>query len=216
MSGEARQNDDMFQPRHALVLVLSFLLAVAMFAPVSAQDGGFTAGERARLLGGELVRRDLSRLEGRRMRYGGASWQRVEAPIEEVWQVATDPAALTRLIPSLESARVVQDRDGERLVEMRHNYGIAEARYHIVMRFDPGDHALQFHLDTSRPHDIRAGSGHMRLSRFRGGTIVEWGMLVDPGGGMVMELFGPMLSEWLLLPPRCMRDEVEPGRAPSC
>jgi carbon monoxide dehydrogenase subunit G len=206
----------MIKPRHVIAPALLLLGSIGLFAPASAQDGGFTVEERGHLLAGELVRRDLSRFEGGRMLYGGASWQRVEAPIEDVWQLATDASALTRLIPSLDGARVVQDRDGERLIEMHHSYGLGEARYHIVMRIDPSDHAMQFHLDPSRPHDIRSGNGHMRLSRYRGGTIVEWGMLIDPGGGVVMELFGPMLGEWLLLPPRCMRDEVEPGREPSC
>ncbi len=201
---------------HFALALASLVLWLAIRAPVSAQDGGFTVEERGLLLRGELVRRDLSRLEGGRMLYGGASWQRVEAPIEDVWEVAIDPAALTQLIPSLDGARVVSSHDGERLVEMHHSYGIAETRYHIVMRFDPSDHALRFQLDPSRPHDIRSGYGHMRLTRYRGGTIVEWGMLVDPGAGVVMDLFGPMLGEWLLLPPRCMRDAVEPGRSPSC
>ncbi len=181
-----------------------------------AQEGGFSAAERASLVHGELVRRDLSRSEGGHMLYGGASWQRVEAPIDDVWRTASDPAALTHLIPSLDVARVVTTTEATRLVYLHHSYGIAETAYYVTMHFDEPDHSLSFELDASRPHDIRAGRGRMRLTPYRGGTIVEWGMLVDPGAGIVMDLFGPMLSEWLLLPPRCMRDAVEPGREPSC
>ena len=45
--------------------------------------------------------------------------------------------------------------------------------------------SLEFHLDASRPHDIRSGRGFLSLSPYRGGTIVSWGMLVDPGAGVV-------------------------------
>ena len=34
--------------------------------------------------------------------------------------------------------------------------------------------------------------------------------------GMLMRLFAPVLNDWLLLPPRCVRDEVEPGRRNTC
>lgn len=154
------------------------------------------------------MRRDLSRREGGRMTYGGASWQRVEAPIETVWARSTEVSVLTRVIPSVDRARVVEERDGQRIVHIHHSYGIGETEYHIRMRLDHVARSLSFELDGSRPHDIVAGRGHMTLTPYRGGTIVEWGMLVDPGSGLVMELFGPMLGEWLLLPPRCLRDEL--------
>jgi carbon monoxide dehydrogenase subunit G len=181
---------------------------LAQAPSVRAQSRGFTADERAALLRGELVRRDLSRREGGRMTYGGASWQRVEAPIETVWARSTEVSVLTRVIPSVDRARVVEERDGQRIVHIHHSYGIGETEYHIRMRLDHAARSLSFELDGSRPHDIVAGRGHMTLTPYRGGTIVEWGMLVDPGSGLVMELFGPMLGEWLLLPPRCLRDEL--------
>ena len=201
-----------------LTLVAPLLVLCAIAAPIAAQSGeratGFTAAERSALLAGELVRRDGSRLEGGRMLYGGASWQHIDRPLDDVWAIATDAAALTRLIPSLDSVRVIEEHDDARLLELHHSYGISEARYAVTMRFDHGAHVLRFSLDPSRPHDIRAGRGHLQLTRYHGGTIVEWSMLVDPGGGIVTDLVGPMLSEWLLQPPRCMRDELM--GAPSC
>jgi hypothetical protein len=201
--------------RRATLLLLLLLAA----APAAAQDQ-FTAEERRLLLAGELVRRDLSHREGARSLYGGASWQRVEAPIDRVWETALDPRALTRLIPSLDEARVVEEHvDGARIsrvLYMHHSYGFAETAYYVRMELDGATRSLELHLDASRPHDIRSGRGFLSLSPYRGGTIVSWGMLVDPGAGVVTQLFGPMLNEWLLLPPRCMRDEVEPGRGSTC
>lgn len=213
-----QRRESSFGTSTSLVLLIVWLIVwlIGLGGSAGAQGHGFTEPERAALIAGELVRRDFSRAEAGGVSYGGASWQRVEAPIDEVWRAATDPSALTRLIPSLDVARVVETRDRTRVLYLHHSYGIGEASYYVTMELDPSEHALHFQLDPSRPHDIRGGRGHMRLTPYRGGTIVEWGMLVDPGGGVVMELFGPMLGEWLLLPPRCIRDEVEPGRESSC
>lgn len=203
--------------RNALlsIAVLTLLLSLDPPRRADAQAGsGFTAHERASLVGGELVRRDLSRIENGRMTYGGASWQRIDLPIETVWARATEVDALAELIPSVDDARLVSSGARDRVVRIHHSYGIGETAYHVRMHLEPASHSLTFELDGSRPHDIRAGRGHLALSPYRGGTIVEWGMVVDPGAGLVMELFGPMLGEWLLLPPRCLRDDLR--GAPSC
>lgn len=198
---------------HALVWAAA-AVAIAC-ATARAQDrSAFSPEERRALIGGELVRRDLSRVEGASRLYGGASWQRVEAPIERVWALATDPASLTELIPSLDQARVLEERDRSRVVYMHHSFGVAETSYHVRMDLDDATHTLRFRLDRTRPHDIHEGRGYLALHRYREGTIVEWGMLVDPGGGMVAQIFGPMLDEWLLLPPRCVRDAL--GAGPTC
>jgi hypothetical protein len=200
--------------RNALLVLSACLVTLAASFSRAQESSGFTADERARLLGGELVRRDLSRQEGDHYLYGDASWQRIEAPVDVVWAAVVEPDSLTRLVPSLDEARVVEEAGDERVVYVHHSYGIAETSYHVTMHLDHEAHALSFALDPSRPHDVSSGRGHLALTPFRGGTIVEWGMLVDPGTGIVIDLFGPMLSEWLLQPPRCLSDELA-GR-PSC
>lgn len=195
----------------ALTLSVS-LLAVSAFA----QDGGFSPDERRRLLDGELVKRDVTRTEGRSQLFGGTSWQRVHAPIDRVWATVRDVSVYPRLIPSLERVRVVANDGDTRIVHMEHVYSIASSSYYVRMEIDEEQHAIRFALDPSRPHDIQAGRGFVSLSSYRGDTIVAWGMLADVGGGALLQVFGPFLNEWLLLPPRCVRDEVEPGRGPGC
>jgi carbon monoxide dehydrogenase subunit G len=198
-------------------IITTLAIVSCLAASAAAQDTSeFTPRERERLLAGELVRRDIVRREGRRELYGGASWQLVRAPIERVWRTVNDPQAYTRLIPSLDRVRVVEDRADRRLLYMHHSYGIGETEYHVVMRVDEGEHALRFDLDESRPHDMRAGRGFIHLTAYRGHTIVSWGMLADAGGGLIMQLFAGVLNDWLLLPPRCVRDEIEPGRRNQC
>jgi hypothetical protein len=195
----------------------ALLLSLALTIPAQAQEATeFSADERRRLLAGELVRRNISRREGANDLFGGASWQLVRAPIEEVWELVNDPRVYPHLIPSLREARVIEEDGATRLVYMRHDYQIMTTAYYARMQVDEENHSLRFRLDTSRPHDMRAGRGFISLSRYRGHTIVAWGMLADIGAGMIMQVFGPFLNEWLLLPPRCVRDELEPRRERTC
>jgi carbon monoxide dehydrogenase subunit G len=179
-------------------------------------EGGFSAAEREALQRGEIVRRVLrSRSAGHRT-YGGVSFLWIDAPIDEVWATASDPDALTELIPTLASARVVEEASSERLLRMHHSYGVGETDYYMRMTLDHERRAMRFAIDSSRPHDVRSGNGFLQLSRHRTGTMVTWGMRMDPGVGILGELFSSMLDAWLLKPPLCLRDAVAPGVEPSC
>ena len=211
-------------PAHPSLMIrthfsLALLLVVGLPAAAHAQgaDAPFTAAERRALTAGELVRRNISRTEGRHAMYGGTSWMRVRAPIERVWALVEDPATYPRLIPSLATTRVVEERGADRVVHMHHDYAIATTDYYVRMRFDRDRWTMRFELDDSRPHDtLRSGRGFIQLSSYRGDTIVSWGMLADVGAGVIVQIFGPVLNERLLLPPRCVRDELEPGRENTC
>jgi hypothetical protein len=188
---------------------------LAVTEGVRSQTSSFDASERSALTRGDLVRREVTRREGSARLFGGTSFQRIRAPIDAVWAKASDPAALTELIPSLDRARVVEERGGVRVVRMDHA-GLVPTSYHLRMELDERVHAMTFRLDESRRNDVRSGRGFMSLAPYRGGTMVTWGMLIDPGVGVMSDVFGPMLSGWLLRPPSCLRDAVEPGREPSC
>lgn len=200
--------------RKAAVLVVC-ALAAFVAAGAGAQDDDqrpFTRSERHRLQAGELVARHTTRREGPFHYIGGTSWQRVRAPISQVWETVLDVDQYPRLIPSLASARVLEDQGGSRLMRMEHRYSVAHASYFARVAVDHEHHTLRFELDRSRPHDLRAGRGFLSLSEYQGDTIVTWGALADMGGGMVMEVFGPMVRDWVLRVPRCVRDSIEiPG-----
>lgn len=178
-------------------------------------ERAFTVAERARLRAGELVVRNDTRREGAHRMIGGTSWQRVHAPIEQVWEAVLDTSAYPRLIPALERAELVRDDDSVRLIRMHHRYSFATASYFARVSIDPERHHIRFDLDRSRPSDLRAGRGFITLSPYRGDTIVSWGVLADPGGGVIAEVFGSLMHDWMLAVPRCVREYVEPGH-PGC
>lgn len=196
-----------------VIAALGLLVAAGGVAQVGQeQPRPFSAGEAQRLRAGELVIRQSTRREGPFHYVGGTSWQRVRAPIDQVWETVLDVGNYDRLIPSLEHARVVEERDGGRLVRMEHRYSMASASYFAHVYVDQERRSMRFDLDRSRPHDLRAGRGFLSLSEYRGDTIVTWGALADMGGGMVQDVFGPMVQDWMLVVPRCVRDAIElPG-----
>ena len=201
-----------------LVLAALFgLVGVVCVRTTGAQSSGgeFTAAERRTLRAGELVQRPATRNEGGFNYLGGNSWLRVRAPIDRVWQTVRDPSTYPRLIPSLTDVSVIEERPGSRLVRMQHRHSFATASYYARIRIDDERRHMSFALDRSRPHDLRAGRGFITLSSYRGDTIVAWGVLADIGGGVVMQVFGPFLYDWMLKVPRCVRGEVEPG-AEAC
>ncbi|MBX3274625.1 MAG: SRPBCC family protein [Sandaracinaceae bacterium] len=201
--------------RRSALAALLFSLSLGASA-LAQPSSAFSDAERRSLLAGELVRRDQARTEGRYQLFGGASWIRIRAPIDRVWATVRDPNIYPRLIPSLARVRVVE-RDGDEVVLlMHHEYAIAATDYHARMTFDEAEHTVRFELDRRRPSEVRAGRGFLSLSAYRGDTIVAWGMLADVGAGAIQQVFGPFLNDWLLKPPRCLRDEVEPGRVNEC
>lgn len=190
------------------------LVAASAVAQSSGRE--FSDLERNQLRAGELVRREVTRREGRYSYVGGSSWQLVRAPLTEVWDLVTDPASYPRVIPSLAEAEVVVDGEDERVIRMEHRYSLVSAEYHARVRIDREQHRIRFDLDRSRPHDLHAGRGFLELTPYRGDTILAWGALADLGNGMMQQLFGPVLLEWMLRVPRCVRDEIEPGFQNHC
>jgi carbon monoxide dehydrogenase subunit G len=203
--------------RGTVVAALGWAAALSLGGAAFAQGRGepFSAEERQRLRAGELVVRNVARREGRYRMVGGTSWQRVHAPVEEVWETILDTSAYPRLIPALERAELVRDDDDARLLHMHHRVSFASASYFARVTIDAERHHMRFDLDRSRPHDLRAGRGFISLSPYRSDTIVSWGVLADVGGGLMGDVVGPLLHDWMLAVPRCVREYVEPGH-PGC
>lgn len=200
------------------MLFAGFAMFVSLTAAVMVargEDEEFSPSERQRLRAGELVTRRVSRREGPYRMVGGSSWQRVHAPVDQVWATVLDTSTYTRLIPALQRAEVVREEDDTRLLHMQHRYSFATASYYARARIDAERYHIRFDLDRTRPHDLRAGRGFIAVTPYRGDTIVSWGVLADVGGGVMMEVVGPMLNDWMLAVPRCVREYVEPGH-PGC
>lgn len=167
-------------------------------------------------MAGELVRRPDARREGNGRYIGGTSWQRVRASRETVWRVINDVSNYTRLIPGVDRAQVLEERAEHRVVSLRHSYSFVSASYSARVRVDADAHTIYFELDSTRPHDIRDGRGFITLDRYgEDETIVTWGVMADVGSGILTGVFAPVIHDWILRVPWCVRGRMERGRG-SC
>lgn len=188
------------------------ILAAAHAQPAAAP---FTAEERRRLRAGELVERPTTRTEDGFHYVGGTSWQRVRAPRDEVWRAVLDVDRYPRLLPGVDRARLARDGSDRRILHLRHRYAFVTASYYAIQRIDRAEHTLHFELDRSRPHDIRAGHGFLRVHAYRGGSIVTWGVMADVGSGLLTGILEPIFRRWILAVPTCVRGALEPDQ-PAC
>ncbi len=169
-------------------------------------EGDFTPEERAKLARGELVTRTIERRRGQSVLVGGLSWLRVRATPAELWEILVDPTSYGHILPSAEESTIVARGESSVVVRVRHRYGLVRASYHAVLRFDEGAHMLSFTLDTRRPRDIRSGYGFMLLTPVgRDRTDVTWGVMGDVGSDVVAGLLRPLMQEWMLRVPECLR-----------
>lgn len=185
---------------------------------VNAQESGaaFTSRERAALRSGELVRRSVTRREGGRRYIGGTSWQRVRAPRETVWRVINDVRSYRRIIPGVAAAEVVETSGAHRTVLLRHRYAFVNASYYAQVHADHDAYTLSFRLDRSRPRDIEDGRGFITLEPYgEDETIVTWGVMADVGSGILTGVLAPVLHDWILRVPWCVRARMEPSEE-SC
>ncbi len=194
----------------ALLAVVSLVGTALAQRPTAAP---FTPEERQRLIAGQLVRRPETRREGGNTYIGGTSWMRVRAPREQVWDAIVNAANYPRLIPGVDTARVVEERGDERIVYLRHSYSFVSAAYFARVRVDRRHWTIHFELDPTQPHDVRDGRGFITLDRYRGDeTIVTWGVMADVGSGILTGVFAPVIYDWILRVPWCVRGFVEGGR----
>ena len=194
----------------SLLLVLGFLVATGASARADEGVGplGLTEDESARLEQGFLITHPKAERRGDLRLVGGTAFQLIDLPPKAVWQgVIQDPSRYQFILPcARESRETARESEADRTVFIRHAYGPASAEYHVRMHFDPATHTVMFRMADDLPHSIVAGWGFFRLHAWEGGrTLVSWGVLVDPGHGLLIETFLPRVRVLLLRVPLKLR-----------
>lgn len=202
----------------ALTVAVGLVMLVGSALAQRGERGApFTPEERQRLLAGELVRRPDQRREGSNIYIGGTSFQRVHASRDAVWAAINDVASYPRLIPGVDQARLIEERGSRRVIYLRHRYSFVTASYYAAVRVDRRHFTIHFELDPSRPHDVRDGRGFITLDRYGPeDTIVTWGVMADVGSGILTGVFAPVIHDWILRTPWCVRGFVERRRGEMC
>ncbi len=189
-------------------LVLGLCLGIAAGGGMA--QSTFSPAERGRLARGELVVRRQAEVRGELRLMGGNAWQVVNAPPEAVWRAVLDTAYYTRLLPQVSEARNVADRDGSRLVYIRHGGGALQAGYHLRIDYGHAQRMAQFRLDRTRPHSIREAYGFFNIRSYEGGrTLINFGVMADVGVGFISGALRNEVQVWMLRVPQTIKRVVE-------
>lgn len=194
----------------ALAAVTTALLVSSAFAQQTpdAASEAFSADELRRLDAGQLVTRRTSRRRGQLSLIGGSSWQVVEQPADVTWRALQDRTAYTRMLPATEDAQVVSQHGDESVMRIRHAVGFVNAQYYLRMTFDDERRDIAFRLDRQRPHDVRAAWGFIQVRPYEDSdrrSLVSYGVMLDPGGGMLGGVLRGQIHEWVLRVPSTIR-----------
>jgi hypothetical protein len=202
--------------RRVSIAPLIALALLSAHGQVVARDASaeLTSDELSRLERGELVMRASSERRGQLRLIGGTSFQVVKAPPEVVWQALLDTQYYRRMLPELQSAQLVRETAKgsgvHRIVSMTHGRGAAVASYSIAMQVDPRKRDIAFRLDETRPHDIRAAWGFYTVRPHgHGRALLVFGVLADPGDGLLKTVLRPSVQEWALRVPWMVKRFVE-------
>jgi hypothetical protein len=212
----------MTHPRHSWpkrARWLGFAAAAAALALVCARvpaahatdaASALSADELSRLERGELVVREVSERRGELRLIGGTAFQMVKAKPEIVWRALLDTRHYARMLPELDTARVVREEGAQRTVFLQHGRSPAMASYHLTMQIDAARRDIAFRMDESRAHDIRAAWGFYTV-RPHGAdrTLLVFGVLTDPGDGLIKSVLRPAVQDWALRVPWMVKRFVE-------
>lgn len=191
--------------------------AVGLALPREAAADSLTPEERARLNEGHVVRRDHAFELGENRYVGGVVYVVIQAPAKDVMDVLMDVKAYTKIFPLTAEAKDVGQRDGGRLITLKHWTRFATASYTVHLRREsPG--LVRFWMDASFPHDLKDAWGYFRLQPLsKARTLLTYGAALDLGDGLTRMLFEGLIQGYAMRPPELLRRHVEsrPRSAPA-
>jgi hypothetical protein len=127
--------------------------------------------------------------------FGGLAYQRVDATVDEVMTVASDPGSYTSILYATQEARVVSSRGRDVRVYLRQGEGRLSASYVVLVRREARN-LIRFWLDPSEPHDLDDAWGFLRAEQWSkppwiggmerpvprsviaSGSVITWGVLL--------------------------------------
>ncbi|MGB8225032.1 MAG: SRPBCC family protein [Polyangiales bacterium] len=205
--------------RSILATGLSFLcVALVSFGAPSrslSKDDRLTGEDKRLLATGELVMKRTSEQRGTLKLIGGQSWQIIDVPVEVAWRAIADLPGYKRFIPLATETELQEQVGAEADLAVRQQWGPIDVRYVLQATLEPEKRTMVFRVDHSKPHDIRAGWGFMRLRPYKGNqTLVSFGALVDIGDGVFVSIIRPAVRNDMLRIPFYFKRHLEgDGRA---
>ncbi len=187
------------------------LLSLTAFALADAgPNDPLSRLELTQLSAGKLVTRPSREQRGNMQLLGGASFQVISRPLDEVWRGLLDTTRYQKMIPTVSKARTVVNQPDYRVVRFEHRAGPIGMQYDLNMRIDANSHDVSFALDPKAKQGPRAAWGFISLRPYTAGrTLLSYGVMADPGDGLLTSILRGTVHEWMLRVPEQMKRFLE-------
>ena len=170
----------------------------------------YSADEKARLLAGKLVTRPVTEQRAGLRLMGGSSWQIINAPPELVFRALLDTKNYPHSLPTVSRASVISDAKTTRRVRLEHKKGPVGIAYRLVLTIDHERRDVNFKLNDRLESGLRAAWGFMAATPYGPNqTLLSYGVMIDPGEGLLVGLVRSVIHEWLLKVPTQMKKFIE-------
>jgi ribosome-associated toxin RatA of RatAB toxin-antitoxin module len=190
----------------AISCFMLIVLSVCATTGVTTAQDAMTAQEQIALEAGELVTRPLHVRRSGFNLIGGSSWQRIDAPTDQLWLAVQDVSRYPKMLPNVTASRVVERHDDRTLIFIAHGAWPFQASYYAWLQSDAASQSITFRLATDRPHSLAAGWGSLQLvAHGEGSTILVFSALVDVGQGVLAALAQPLIQPWMLRVPSTIK-----------
>jgi ribosome-associated toxin RatA of RatAB toxin-antitoxin module len=200
----------------ALVGLVLVCLSVSLFLSSARGDASstakapFSSSEQQQLRAGELVSRAAKEERGSLRLMGGNSWQVIDASPAEVFRALLDTTRYSRMLPAVTGSRMVQEQPGYRRVRLEHKKGPLGISYDIGARVYTDRQDITFSLENAPSGLPRAAWGFFSVRPYGASqTLLSYGVMTDPGDGLLLSLVRSVVHEWVLRVPRQVKFFVE-------
>lgn len=197
-------------------LVLGCLLVACMQAVVlqahaqSAARKSLSSHERAELAAGKLVVRPTTERRFTLKLIGGSSYQVVDATPDAVFRALLDTRYYAKMLPAVSGAELVSEQSDARRVRIDHKKGPLGVSYRMLLRIDRARRDIGFKLNDPLDSGVRAAWGFLTVHPYGASkSLIAYGVMADPGDGILVGLARGVIHDWLLRVPEQVRKFVE-------
>ena len=197
------------------LLLISVLCASAFAHAEDVARRPFSEEEKKKLVAGDLVTRPTEERRGDLRLLGGAAWQVINAPPDAVFRALLDTAHYHKLLPTVSRATLVTEAPTQRRVTLEHKKGPLGIAYRIALTIDAPKRDITFKLNDRLESGMRAAWGFLAVTPYGNKSLLSYGIMADPGEGLIVGLVRSTIHGWMMRVPRQIRWHVESseGRA---
>jgi hypothetical protein len=190
---------------------LALLCVIALASSARADDvkRPFSEAEKSKLAAGQLVVRRVAEEKNGLRLIGGSSWQLIKASPEAVFRALLDTQHYNHMLPTVSRAQLISESATLRRVKLEHKKGPLGVSYRMALMIDPARRDISFKLNDPLESGVRAAWGYLTVTAWGDRSLLSYGVMADPGDGLVVGLVRSVIQDWLLRVPEQTKRFIE-------